>query len=177
MGKTIRMAPLTEVDVLKLYKEITKKGEKSDMKIKVKSGKIYSKIDALGDDESLEIETPLASATIRGTIFQVDCSDTKTVKLDVLKGKVWVYSNNIKDPYKFFKDNKGPHRINKPYKQINKPYHQVTQGQWMEIIKSMQRITITEDGKTTVSDIKGKDIDNNWIKWNKKIDAMEKKIK
>ena len=177
MGKTIRMAPLTEVNVLKLYKEITEKNAKSNIKIRVSSGKIYSKIDALGDDESLEIETQFASATIRGTIFQVNCENKDEVQLDVIKGKVWVYSNNIEDPYKFFKENKGKHRIGKPYKQIEKPFHQVTLGQWMEVIKSMQRITITKDGKTKVSDLNKKDIDNSWIKWNKKIDSLEKKVK
>lgn len=176
MGKTIRMAPLTQVDILKLYKEITQKGEKSDIKVKVSSGKIYSKIDALGDDESLEIETPLASATIRGTIFQVS-SDTDTVQLDVIKGKVWVYSNNVEDPYKYFKENKGKHRINKPFKQIKKPYHKVTRGQWLEIIKSMQRITISKNGEKKITDLNKKDIDNNWIKWNEKLNAMEKKTK
>jgi hypothetical protein len=171
IGKVIRMAPLTEVNILKLYKEITEKGKKSDMKLSIKQGAIYSKIDALGEDETLEIETPLASATIRGTIFQINCEKDDKVQLDVIKGKVWVYSNEVKDPKAFYEKNKSPHRIGKPFKRIKKPYKQVSKGEWLEIVKSMQRITITRDGKTEVTDLNKEDINTKWIEWNKKLDS------
>ena len=177
LGKIIRMAPLTEVDVLKLYKEVDEKGKKkSDIKIKIKEGQIYSKIDALGEMESLEIETPLASATIRGTIFQIDCNQKDVVQLDVIKGEVWVYSNNIEDPREFYLQNQGnPNKMKRPFRRIDKPFKRVSKEEWLEIIKNMQRITISKDGTTTVRDLTEEDIDNSWVEWNKKMDEEVKR--
>ncbi len=168
IGKTIRMAPLTEVDILKLYKEVTEKGQVSDMKVRVSEGQIYSKIDALGEDEELEIITPLASATIRGTVFQVTCDGEEKVELDVIKGEVWVYSNNITDPRDYFKKNWGANK--KPFVRINKPYHRVSKEKWMEVIKNMQRITIGKDGTTEISNLKESQLNKEWLDWNKKLD-------
>ncbi|MFN8578956.1 MAG: FecR family protein [Candidatus Sericytochromatia bacterium] len=143
--------------------------------LKVLKGQVWASIINKGEGR-FAIESKKSIFAVMGTTFDVNSTD-KNTEMSVFDGSVGVTKsnddNNTKDKIKDLKleidDNKNKafdvHQIDKPVQVIEAP-KQVSIEEWIEITKN-QKITIEDNGNSTVSQI---DKDDDWTKWNKDLD-------
>jgi hypothetical protein len=122
-------------------------------------------LSALPKNTEFRITSPIATTSVRGTIFRMCVQPNKTTKIRVYKGEVEVY-NPISRPYKGEKIER-PHEVKGP--------REVSIREWMFILKEMEEIVISPDQKqfgiTSFSE-DDKEEQSDWIKWNKRRDAL-----
>ncbi|RJP57058.1 MAG: hypothetical protein C4549_05710 [Deltaproteobacteria bacterium] len=126
----------------------------------------------LGRGKKFEISSENAVAGIKGTIYRMDVSKDKSVLIRVYGGNVYVTSPPKEIPKPVFeigapKEVKGPKEVPGP--------REVTLKEWEHIVKEMQQIVITPEGKALkpVSFSSEEDI-SDWVLWNKKRDELIK---
>jgi len=66
----IRLAPKTTVDIIKLYQE--GKDQKRETQLDVQQGDIWANIGSLDANSSMDLNTAVANATVKGTVFRVN---------------------------------------------------------------------------------------------------------
>ena len=126
----------------------------------------------LGKGKKFEISSENAVAGIKGTIYRMDVRKDKSVLIRVYGGNVYVTSPPKEIPKPVFeigvpKEVTGPKEVPGP--------RQVPLKEWEHIVKEMQQIVITPQGKTLkpVSFSPEEDI-SDWVMWNKKRDELIK---
>jgi hypothetical protein len=170
----IRMAPMTTIDIKKLYEE-TKEG-KDETQINVEQGDIWAMIGEVKETSTLNIGTPVAGTAITGTRFRISVDNDSATTLKVYEGEVKI-SNAVdvkhmtptKLPLKERKQISGPKQIPGP--------KQVTVDEWYYIVKNMQTIQIDPRGQVLASgdfSSKDKDEQTDWVQWNLQQDNTEK---
>ncbi len=168
----IRLAPLTTIDIVKLYEE-TKEG-RDETAIRVEKGDIWALVSNLEEEETFNLSTPVAGAAITGTKFRVSVADDSTTVLKVYRGEVKVTNspgNAVLVPTELPQKTEGPHRISGP-KQVPGP-RQVSFEEWYYIVKNMQQIRIGKDGRLLASGSFSEDDpdeQSDWVLWNKRRD-------
>lgn len=172
-GKLIRLDENTIVDLVKLFEEEDKK---STVTLDVAQGQVWSQIASLGGDEAFKINSPLAGASVRGTVFNFAVGQGNRTSVDVFKGAVEVYNPFPAKKlvpgqgYGERREVAGPQEVQGP--------KEVTLQEWYYIVRSMQRISISPGQSTfEVEDIKADDEADAWRKWNEERDAARAKDK
>ncbi|MBD3169833.1 MAG: hypothetical protein GF307_10150 [candidate division Zixibacteria bacterium] len=169
----IRLAPKTTIDVLKLYKE--GKDKKRESEIEVQEGDIWANIGSLDASSSLDLNTAVANATVKGTVFRVNVGEDSTTELKVYKGEVDVSGKTpvTEEPEKEEKKSGSlaPKQIQAP-KQVEGP-KEVTMKEWTYIVREMQKIVISADKKVMYHgefSSEDKDEQTDWVEWNRQRD-------
>lgn len=158
----------------------------SDKKVQARlwGGKAYALVNALtGDDSSFEIKTSTAVAGVRGTAFRINANEDKSTVVRVYTGAVAVSNAPIyakagkpkregafKMPRQGVKPG-GPGRV-----EVAGP-SEVTKKEWEEIVaKAMQEVRVSAAGELSapVAFDPKKDLEDEWVAWNKKLDAKMK---
>lgn len=171
----IRLAPLTTIDIVKLYEE-SKEG-RDETQIDVEKGDIWAHVAEVEEDAKFNISTPVTGAAITGTRFRISVDKDSSTVLKVYEGEVRV--TNLPDQEELVPQElpeTGPKRIQGP-KQIPGP-RQVTFEVWYYIVKNMQEIRIGKDGQLLASGSfspDDPDEQTKWVKWNLKRDQERKK--
>lgn len=162
----IRMAPLTTIDIVKLYEE-TKEGL-DETQIDVEQGDIWALVTEVEEDVTFNVSTPVAGAAITGTKFRISVNEDSSTVLKVYKGEVRVTNAPGKeDLVPESLPQKAPERIQGP-QQIPGP-RQVTFEEWYYIVKNMQEIRISGKGELLASgsfSMNDPDEQSEWVQWN-----------
>lgn len=170
-GKLIRLDENTIVDLVKLFQEEDKK---KTVTLDVAQGQVWSQIASLGGDEAFKINSPLAGASVRGTVFNFAVEKSKRTTVDVFRGAVEVYNPF---PTKKYEPGKGygERREVQGPQQVQGP-KEVSLQEWYYIVREMQRISIAPGQSTfEVEDIKTDDSDDEWRQWNEERDVAREK--
>ncbi|MEW6774706.1 MAG: FecR family protein [Bdellovibrionota bacterium] len=170
-AKVVRLDENTIVDLVKLFEE---EQQKKAVTLEVDQGQVWSQLASLGGDESFKISSPLAAASVRGTVFNFGVgSSGKSTQVDVFSGSVEVYN-----PFPTQKYTPGmpggfqaPRQVQGP-QQVAGP-KEVSLEEWYYIVREMQRIRITQ-GQTQfdVQDIPADEKAGSWRKWNEERDRL-----
>jgi hypothetical protein len=167
----IRMAPLTTIDILKLYEE-TKEGL-DETQINVSQGKIWGHVGKVKEKAKFKISTPVAGAAITGTRFRIDVGDDSTTLLKVYQGEVRI--TNAPEKQDMIPEN----LPDKPKRQIQGPKQvpgpkQVTFKEWLYIVRQMEEIRISNTGEVIASGAftaGDPDEQSDWVRWNLERDS------
>ena len=170
-GKLIRLDENTIVDLVKLFEEENKK---NTVTLDVAQGQVWSQIASLGGDEAFKINSPLAGASVRGTVFNFAVGSGNRTSVDVFRGAVEVYNpfpTKKLEPGKGYGERRevqGPQEVQGP--------KEVTLQEWYYIVRSMQRISIAPGQSTfEVEDIQMDEAGDEWRKWNEERDSAREK--
>jgi hypothetical protein len=171
----IRLAPLTTIDIVKLYEE-SREG-RDETKIDVERGDIWALVGEVKENTTFDISTPVVGAAITGTQFRISVDDDSSTTLKVYEGEVHV--TNLPDredlvPRKL--PETGPEQIPGP-QQIPGP-REVTFKVWYYIVMNMQEIRIGKDGQLLSSgsfSLEDEDEQSEWVQWNLDRDQERKK--
>lgn len=155
-----------------IQSDISREGNRA-IKISVPVGKIWTNVrKALkGRDSSFEISCQNAVAGIRGTVYRMDVENDQSAQVKVYEGEVSVQGVSQKEtavspqPAVIGSPQPvaGPAAVEGP-----KP---VTMEQWVYIVKSMQQILISADGRAQApEDFTEEEDVSDWVKWNKQRD-------
>jgi len=145
---------------------------KRDVKIFITIGKIWSNVrKSLGGKGRFEISCENAVAGVRGTIYRMNVEEDKSALVKVYDGEVNVASSTIK------KDKKSP--LAGPPKPVAGPTavagpKPVSMEEWVYIVRSMQQIRISSDGKAEEpKDFTEAEDRDEWVDWNRERDKEE----
>jgi len=173
----VRLGELTTVEISKLQDNLQDNKEKENL-LNILFGDIWIKTLKLIDrDARIKIMSPIAVAGIRGTVLSAKVMEDSSTSVNVYQGEVRV--NNL-PPKKETKIEKkeGLYEIAKTYEETAKPYHEVSCQEWCEIVKEMERITISPDGSYKKSQIDQEAIGlDSWVKWNRERDKSLESLK
>ena len=165
----IRLAPITTVDIVKLYQE--SKDKRAETAIVVDSGDLWADIHEIDKDTKFDISTGIASAAITGTTLRINVLPDSVTTLKVYKGEV--HFTNAPEKSSLTPKSIKPHQVKGPH-QIKGP-HEVSLKEWLYIVKSMQQITVDNKGKVVSVgsfSLSDKDEQKDWVKWNLKRDSL-----
>jgi hypothetical protein len=164
----IRLAPRTEVDIIRLYEETREKQVATQ--IHLAEGEIWGSIGKIETGTEFDVSAPIAAAAITGTVFRLKVETDSTTQLKVYSGEVQI-TNTMEKKEPTTIDSPVPRQIEGP-RQIAPP-HEVSVEEWMVIIQSMQQITIDKLGRIISQGSfshKDRDEKDKWVLWNKKRD-------
>ncbi|MCB0289361.1 MAG: FecR domain-containing protein [Calditrichaeota bacterium] len=164
----IRLAPRTTIDIVKLYEETKEK--KIQTHIKVSSGDVWGKVKSVDANSQFEVTSDFAGAAITGTIFRIKQDSSKQ------ETQVKVYTGEVKIK-KMSGPPQKPQQVGKPQEvpgpqQVPGP-QEVSAEQWIQIVRSMQQVTIGPGGLIkSVGNFSTNDADENtaWVRWNQERD-------
>ncbi|MCP4632594.1 MAG: FecR domain-containing protein [candidate division Zixibacteria bacterium] len=167
----IRLAPKTTIDVVKLYKE--GKDKKRESQIEVEEGDIWANIGSLDANSALDLNTAVANATVKGTVFRVNVGEDNSTELKVYRGQVDIEGSTPVGDEKPTQDEKksgslSPKKTGAP-KQVSGP-KEVSMKEWTYIVREMQKIVISANSKVMYHGSfsnDDRDEKTDWIKWNK----------
>ena len=138
--------------------------------VKLLLGKFYGNVSKMAKkDSEFKVETKVAVAGVRGTIYRVDMEKDDSYLTRVYEGKIEV-SN---PPYEIPKPQvvggpqpvPGPSRIEGP--------KQVTFEEWVEIVGALQQYSIAPDGTRKKEKFSlEEDMKLDWVKWNAERDKL-----
>jgi hypothetical protein len=140
------------------------------VKVDLSAGKLWANVKKLTtSDSSVEVKTSNAVAGVRGTVYRVNVEADKSALVKVYDGEVYV-ANPPRDASKPADKALQPHEVSGPH-EVPPPYHEVSMEEWTAIVKAMQQITISPEGKPS----KPQDFDpradlDDWVRWNQERD-------
>ena len=138
--------------------------------VKLFLGKFYGNVSKMAKkDSEFKVETKVAVAGVRGTIYRVDMEKDDSYLTRVYEGKIEV-SN---PPYEIPKPQVvgGPQPVPGPSK-IEGP-RQVTFEEWVEIVGALQQYSIAPDGTRKKEKFSlEEDMKLDWVKWNMERDKL-----
>jgi hypothetical protein len=161
----IRLAPVTEVDIVKLYEETA--DQKLATEIHVEEGDIWANIATLDAETSLDISTDVSVTGVRGTVFRMSTTK-KGTEIRVYTGRIEVSNRPPEQLGGPTEVGSGVHEVSGPT-EVAGP-REVTMEEWTYIVREMQRISIGADhavgfmGSFNPGD---PDETTDWVSWNK----------
>ena len=162
----IRLAPRTTIDIVKLYDDT--KTHKDQTQIDVVEGDIWAMVNTVDAGAEFTLNTPVAGAAIKGTVFRISVGDDASTQLKVYEGEVRI-GNAIDNPNVTAQNiptgmpvkATGPNRVAGP--------REVTLNEWVRIVNKMQVINIDKNGNyISAGDFSPDDHDeqSDWVQWN-----------
>lgn len=167
----VRFAEKTKFKLISA--DVTDEGKRS-VGISVGVGKVWMNVrkSLQGGDDKFEVSCQNAVAGVRGTVYRMDVENDQSAQVKVYEGEVNVAAASgalqaavmtVGPP----KPVAGPTPVAGP-----KP---VSMVEWGYIVKSMQQIQISADGKADAPKAftESEDMDD-WVRWNKKRDRKNR---
>ena len=170
-GAILRMDENTKI----IITEMTDKG----LKTKTPLGNIWANMRKLVvSKKEFELESPTATAAIRGTVFQMNTKKDSSTDVSVYEGKVSVGPSK-KEEVKKPAEPKGMHEVPGP-EEIPGPY-EVTLEQWRMIVAG-QMISVNKEGKFSEKKFdREKASEDDFVKknleWDKELEKRLKKVR
>jgi hypothetical protein len=167
-GTVMRFAEKSRLKMNELA--FNRKTARKNVNVGLTIGRLWAKVKKLTTpDSSVEVKTSNAVAGVRGTVYRVNVEDDKSALIKVYDGSVYV-ANPPRDPSKPIDKVEAPREVRGP-QPVPPPYHEVSMEEWTAIVKAMQQITISADGKPS----KPQDFDpmadaDEWVRWNQERD-------
>lgn len=162
-GKLIRIDENSLVHVAKLFDASQRKQE---VELKIERGQLWSQVASLGGQEEFRIRSPLASAAVRGTVFNVAVAENQATRVDVFSGVVDIYNPLAATPYRPGQRIEAPREVPGP--------REVTVQEWYYIVRQLQRAYIEPDHQQIrVEDISEDEAATEWQRWNEARDRGE----
>ena len=164
----MRFASNTSFLITRLKSARDDKGGSAGVKLLL--GKFYGNVSKMAKkDSEFKVETKVAVAGVRGTIYRVDMEKDDSYLTRVYEGKI-EFSN---PPYEIPKPQVvgGPQPVPGPSK-IEGP-RQVTFEEWVEIVGALQQYSIAPDGTRKKEKFSlEEDMKLDWVKWNMERDKL-----
>src|SRR5512147_231175 len=167
-GTVMRLAERSSLRMNELA--FNKETDRKSVKVGLSLGKLWAKVKRLKTaDSSVEVKTSNAVAGVRGTVYRVNVEQDKSALVKVYDGEVYV-ANPPRDATKPIDKTTAPHEVAGPHA-VPPPYHEVSMEEWTAIVKAMQQISISPDGKPSKpEDFDPKADADDWVKWNQERD-------
>lgn len=149
--------------------DATEDGKRS-VNMSVGVGKVWMNVrkSLSGGDGKFEVSCQNAVAGVRGTVYRMDVENNQSALVKVYEGEVNVAAAPGPQPT--------PSNVAGPPRPVAGPTvvpgpKPVSMEEWVYIVKSMQQIQISSDGKAEAPKAftESEDADD-WVKWNKKRD-------
>lgn len=165
-GSILRIDSNSTLEITEL-----KKDDKSlIVKTKLWLGQLWSHVIKLNDiADTFETETPTTTAAVRGTVYRSDVQKDHTTEVVVYEGEVAVSppppdSTNQENQWQGWDE----------LEEIEGP-KEVTVKEWVQIVRAMQKVVVTPDGKKPAvqdltSEDKAQEAKNDWVQFNQKRD-------
>lgn len=163
----IRLAPKTTVEFIKLYQE--SKDKMRETEIDVNEGDIWANIGSLDANSEMDLNTAVANAAVKGTVFRVNVGEDNSTELKVYKGQV-----DVKGKAPVAEEPDEPKSKSLAPKQIEGP-KEVTMKEWTVIVREMQKVIIAADGQLVASrdfSMQDRDEQIEWVSWNAERDKL-----
>ncbi len=167
-GTIMRFAAKTRVKMNTLA--FNRKTDSKNVRVDLALGKLWANVRKLTtSDSAVEVKTSNAVAGVRGTVYRVNVVDDTSALVKVYDGSVYV-ANPPRDTSKPIDKATAPHEVAGPH-EVPPPYHEVSMGEWTEIVKAMQQISISPQGvPSKPQDFDPKADADDWVKWNQERD-------
>ena len=163
----VRFAEKTKFKLVQM--ETNTSGNRS-IEISVTAGKIWTNVrkSLPGKDDRFDVSCQNAVAGVRGTIYRLDVESDRSALVKVYDGEVRVAA--LSRPQQSNVSPVGPPKPVSGPRAVEGP-RTVSMEQWVYIVKSMQKIQISADGKAgkPESFAEAEDMDD-WVKWNRNRD-------
>jgi hypothetical protein len=169
-GTVMRLAEKSHLKMSDL--SFNKQTESKHVRVDLSIGKLWAKVKKLvTPDSSVEVKTTNAVAGVRGTVYRVNVNEDKSALVKVYDGTVYV-ANPPRDASTPPDKTMQPHEVAGPHP-VPPPYHEVSMEEWTAIVKAMQQISISPEGKPS----KPEDFDpqadaDDWVTWNQERDKQ-----
>jgi hypothetical protein len=169
-GTVMRLSEKSHLKMSEL--SFNKQTDSKKVKVNLSLGKLWAKIKRLTtSDSSVEVATTNAVAGVRGTVYRVNVEEDKSALVKVYDGTVYV-ANPPRDASKPLDQSRAPHEVSGPT-EVPPPYHEVSMEEWTAIVRAMQQISISPDGKPSKpEDFDPKADSDDWVKWNQERDKQ-----
>ena len=167
-GTVMRLAERSSLKMNEL--EFNKETERKNVNVSLSVGKLWAKVKKLNtSDSAVEVRTANAVAGVRGTVYRVNVDEDKSALVKVYDGEVYV-ANPPRDASKPIDKVTAPHEVAGPHA-VPPPFHEVSMEEWTAIVKAMQQIRISSDGKPSKpEDFDPKADADDWVRWNQQRD-------
>jgi hypothetical protein len=167
-GTVMRLAEKSSLKMNELA--FNKETDQKNVKVGLSVGKLWAKVKKLNThDSAVEVTTANAVAGVRGTVYRVNVDEDKSALVKVYDGEVYV-ANPPRDASKPIDKVTQPHEVAGPHA-VPPPFHEVSMEEWTAIVKAMQQIRISSDGKPSKpEDFDSKADADDWVRWNQKRD-------
>ena len=167
-GTVMRLSEKSHLKMSEL--SFNKQTDSKNVKVDLSLGKLWANVKRLTtSDSSVEVKTTNAVAGVRGTVYRVNVEEDKSALVKVYDGTVYV-ANPPRDASKPVDKATAPHEVSGP-KEVPPPYHEVSMEEWTAIVKAMQQISISPEGKPSKpEDFDPKTDSDDWVKWNQERD-------
>ena len=171
-AKVVRLDENTIVDLVKLFEE---EKHKETVSMNVDQGQVWAQVASLGEDQAFQINSPLAAASVRGTVFNFAVAQNQATRVDVFRGSVEVWNPFPAAPptasgggFAAPHEVRGPHEVAGP--------REVSVEEWYYIVRAMQRIQINPgQSQFEVQDIRADEKQGSWRRWNEQRDRERMK--
>lgn len=169
-GTVMRLSEKSHLKMSEL--SFNKQTDSKKVKVDLSLGKLWAKVKRLTtSDSSVEVKTTNAVAGVRGTVYRVNAEEDKSALVKVYDGTVYV-ANPPRDASKALDKSIAPHEVSGP-KEVPPPYHEVSMEEWTAIVKAMQQISISPEGRPSKpEDFDLKADSDDWVKWNQERDKQ-----
>lgn len=167
-GTVMRLAEKSSLRMNELA--FNRETDQNNVKVGLSLGKLWANVKKLKTaDSSVEVKTANAVAGVRGTVYRVNVEEDKSALVKVYDGEVYV-ANPPRDASKPIDRVTQPHEVSGP-REVPPPFHEVSMEEWTAIVKAMQQIRISPDGKPSKpEDFDPKTDADDWVKWNQERD-------
>jgi hypothetical protein len=165
-GSVVRISEQSRM----VIKKLTGSGAEQQRGIKVLIGKIWTNaVNLLSGTSTLTVESPTTVAAIRGTVYRMNVAEQATTEIRVYTGEVGV--SPVGPTVSPTAAPERPGMLREPG-DVPGP-RDVTLGEWLEIVRSMQRIVVKPDGTRQVDNFSAtEDAAENWVNWNLSRDRL-----
>jgi hypothetical protein len=169
-GTVMRLSEKSHLKMNEL--SYNKQTDSKSVKVDLSIGKLWAKVKRLAtSDSSVEVKTTNAVAGVRGTVYRVNVDEDKSALVKVYDGTVYV-ANPPRDASKPLDKATQPHEVAGPHA-VPPPYHEVSMEEWTAIVRAMQQISISPEGKPSKpEDFDPKADADDWVKWNQERDKQ-----
>jgi phage tail protein X len=159
----VRMKEHSRVTIDALRDATTDKGK---TKVGFSLGTVWTKVRETKDRICrFELELPTAIAGVHGTVYQTTVAGDKSAEVKVYNGEVAVSGKQANSPSAAGEgEMAGPDEVPGP--------DEVTMEEWIQIVRSMQRIAIDKGGQATKPSDFARKADDEWEKFNEERDGQ-----
>ena len=145
--------------------EYKPQAQKRDFRMRLGLGKLWAKARDIGGRSSkFEVETANAVTGVRGTVFRINVDPSKATIVKVYQGSIL-----LRSPREVFQPTTGSKEERKEIAGPREvaPPQEISRAEWELLVKSMQEVYISPEGKA--SRPRGFSLEedlNDWVRWN-----------